>query len=88
MNSKEKVFWDLLLVLVFIGGIFYVHGMNQTLENQGCEAYWSQYTGLDPGNSSVEFKANASVENPYRYREAENFTGNFSDSGVLESESE
>jgi len=88
VNDKEKLLWDLLVILVFLGAVLYVQGMNQTLENQGCNAYWSTYTGVDPENSSVKLKGNTSITTPYEYEEVDNFSKNFSRETVLETESE
>ena len=62
MDNQEKSFWDLIIIVVFIASIFYVNGMNQELDENGCKGYWNEYRGLNTSKPGVELKSNFSLE--------------------------
>lgn len=51
---KEKYFWDLLIVLVFVGAGLYFQDARSTLHNQGCEQYWLQEKGVNASDPTVK----------------------------------
>lgn len=61
MDDREKSFWDLIIIVVFLTSIFYVNGMNQELHENGCKGYWQEYKGLNTSKPSVELKSNFSL---------------------------
>jgi len=50
---KEEYIWDIALITVFLIGGFYFQGARASLDAGGCQAYWSEYRGINISQPSV-----------------------------------
>lgn len=79
MKEKLEKFWkwegldyliQIAMTLVFVFGFMYASGANQTLDQEGCKAYWNSYH--PEVNLSEKILVNATekalLENPRRGR--------------------